>query len=184
MTPPASLMDVRSVAELRQSIQHCAERGLSVASKWYFFKLIVWMRPTSFLRSSELYYAIPSNKRDGLTSEAFATFSTSTPARSRSPRPSLSFADPSPASSVALCIPVIPGNQTHLSPHFSDVRAQETELEIQDEAALFAARAFMTAKEFTRVEFTVKNCKSAKAQFIYVYSCFLVCHQAMTSNNS
>lgn len=157
MTPPASLMDARLVAELRQSIQHCAERGLSVASKW----------------SSELYYAIPSNKRDGLTSEAFATFSTSTPARSRSPRPSLSFADPSPASSAALCIPVIPGNQTHLPSHFPDVHAQEIELEIQDEAALFAARAFMTAKEFTRVEFTVKNCKSAKAQFIYVYSCFL-----------
>ncbi|KAG2364895.1 hypothetical protein BDR07DRAFT_1278800 [Suillus spraguei] len=150
-------MDAKLVTDLRQSIQDCTERGLSVASKW----------------SSELYYAIPSNKRDALISEAFATFSTSTPARSRSPRPSLSFGDPSPASSAALCIPVTPGNQTHPPPHFPDVRTQETELETQDEAALLAARAFMTAKEFARVEFTMKNCKSAKAQFIYVYSCFL-----------
>lgn len=81
-------------------------------------------------------------------------------------------------------MPVTPGNQSHLPSHFPAVRAQETELEIQDEAALFAARAFMTAKEFTRVEFTVKNCKSAKAQFIYVYSCFLVCHEALNVNNS
>ncbi|KAG2150587.1 hypothetical protein DEU56DRAFT_728974 [Suillus clintonianus] len=149
-------MDARLVADLRQSIQDCAERGLSVASKW----------------SSELYYAIPSNKRDTLISEEFVTFSTSTPARSRSPRPSLPFVDPSPAP-AALCIPVTPGNQSHLLSHSPDVRAQETELETQDEAALFAARAFMAAKEFTRVEFTVKHCKSAKAQFIYVYSCFL-----------
>ncbi|KAG1808266.1 uncharacterized protein BJ212DRAFT_1384423 [Suillus subaureus] len=156
-SPVLPLMDARLVADLRQSIQDCTERGLSIASKW----------------SSELYYAIPSNKRDALISEGFATFSTSTPARSRSPRPSLSFADPSPASSAALCIPVTPENQVHLPSHFPDARAQETELEAQDEAALFAARAFMTAKEFTRVEFTVKNCKSAKAQFIYVYGCFL-----------
>ncbi|KAG1742828.1 hypothetical protein EDB19DRAFT_1700586 [Suillus lakei] len=157
MTSPVPLMDARLVADLRQSIQDCTERGLSVASKW----------------SSELHYAIPPNKRDTLSSEAFATFSTSTPARSRSPRPSLSFVDPSPAPSAALCIPVTPGNPTHLLSHSPDICAQETELETQDEAALFAARAFMAAKEFTRVEFTVKNCKSAKAQFVYVYSCFL-----------
>ncbi|KAG0707330.1 hypothetical protein DFH29DRAFT_896893 [Suillus ampliporus] len=150
-------MDARLVADLRQSIQDSAERGLSVASKW----------------SSELYYAIPSNKRDTLISDAFATFSTSTPARSRSPRPSLSFVDPSPVPTAALCIPVTPGNQTHLLPPPPDVRAQETEWETQDEAALFVAQAFMAAKEFTRVEVTLKNCKSAKARFIYVYSCFL-----------
>ncbi|KAG1732216.1 uncharacterized protein EDB91DRAFT_1152196 [Suillus paluster] len=157
MSSSVPLMDARLVTDLRQSIQDCAERGLTVASKW----------------SSELYYAIPSNKRDTLISEAFATFSTSTPARSRSPRPPLSFVDPSLDSAAALCIPVTPGNQTHLLPHSPDVRAQETEWEAQDEAALFAAQAFMAAKEFTRVEFTVKNCKSAKARFIYLYSCFL-----------
>jgi anaphase-promoting complex subunit 8 len=128
-----------------------------------------------FIRSSELYYAIPSHKRDTLISEAFATFSTSTPARSRSPRPSLSFADPSPAPTAPLSISITPGNQAHLLPHSLDVHTQEIEWEAQDEAALLAAQAFMAAKEFTRVEFTVKGCKSAKARFLYVYSCFLVC---------
>ena len=126
-----------------------------------------------FLRSSELYHAIPSNKRDTLISEPFVTFSTSTPARSRSPRPSSSFVDPSPPPTVALTIPVTPAIQ----PHSLDVHTQETELEAQDEAALLAAQAFMAAKEFTRVEFTVKDCKSAKARFLYVYSCFLVCRR-------
>lgn len=36
MTSPVPLMDARLVADLRKSVQHCAERGLSVASKWCF----------------------------------------------------------------------------------------------------------------------------------------------------
>jgi anaphase-promoting complex subunit 8 len=143
----------------------------------FFFSTSIWLAELqNILRSSELYYAIPSNKRDTLISEAFATFSTSTPARSRSPRPSLSFADPSPALTAALGISLTPGNQAHLLSHSLDIHAQETEWEAQDEAALMAAQALMAAKEFTRVEFTVKHCKSARARFLYVYSCFLVCH--------
>lgn len=133
-------MDSPLVTELQRSIKDCADRGLSVAAKW----------------SSELYLSIPRHKREAIPEHATA-FSTSTPARSRSPHPPLSFSAASPVVSVG---PPIQGGAG-------------IDLEQSEEAPLLAARALFASKEFRRAVHALQGCKSPKAQFLLVYCQFL-----------
>ncbi|KAI6033089.1 hypothetical protein F5J12DRAFT_902772 [Pisolithus orientalis] len=151
-------MDLRLVTELHRSIKDCADRGLAVAAKW----------------SSELYLSIPQHKRGALC-EHPTTFSTSTPARSRSPQPSLSFVVDSPAVGTGLSIPLKAPHYVPISTsERSACQSQEVDLEQADEAALLTAQAFFSSKEFSRVVHVLQGCKSPKAQFLSVYCQFLI----------
>ncbi|KAL4078447.1 hypothetical protein V8B97DRAFT_1937445 [Scleroderma yunnanense] len=153
-------MDARLVTELQRSIKDCADRGLSVAAKW----------------SSELYLSIPRHKRDVISEHATA-FSTSTPARSRSPRPPLSFATTSPAVSVGLAI------QTSLSSSEGTThQLPGIDLEQCEEAPLLAAQTFFASKEFGRAVHALQGCKSSKAQFLLVYCQFLTSEKKTERN--
>ncbi|KIM75485.1 hypothetical protein PILCRDRAFT_98910 [Piloderma croceum F 1598] len=149
-------MDSQQVIALRNSVRDCSDRGLSVASKW----------------SSELLLSIPLAKLDAAYATHESTFSTSTPARSRSPRPSLSFVNPA----VALIVPTTPSQhphapQVHLEPEY--MRNQELHLEAQDEDFLAAAHACIGAREFLRAVHLLRDRKSAKARFLSLYSQFM-----------
>ncbi|KAI6046221.1 hypothetical protein EDC04DRAFT_3016435 [Pisolithus marmoratus] len=151
-------MDLRLVAELHKSIKDCADRGLAVAAKW----------------SSELYLSIPQHKRGALR-EHPTTFSTSTPARSRSPQPPLSFLVDSPAVSTGLSIPLTVSHYAPLpTSERSAYQTQEVVLEQADEAALLTAQAFFSSKEFSRVVHVLQGCKSPKTQFLSLYCQFLI----------
>lgn len=159
-------MDLRLVTELHNSIKDCADRGLVVAAKW----------------SSELYLSIPQHKRDALC-EHPNTFSTSTPARSRSPQPSLSFVVDSLAVSTGLSIPL---EARHYAPlptsERSACRSQETDPDQVDEAAFLAAQAFYTSKEYSRVVHVLQGCRSPKAQFLSLYCQFLISERSTERN--
>ncbi|KAH7888745.1 hypothetical protein F5I97DRAFT_1855159 [Phlebopus sp. FC_14] len=151
-------MNSRLVGELRNSIKDCTDRGLAAAAKW----------------SSELYLSIPQHKRDALVPDAVSTFATSTPARSRSPRPSLSFVAPSPAVTEGPPIPGLSGGATMPRSDQHGLHARELELEKSEEAFLLSAKAFISSKEFGRVVHTLRSCKSLKAQFLSTYCQFLI----------
>ncbi|KAG6832599.1 hypothetical protein H0H92_014435 [Tricholoma furcatifolium] len=117
-----------------------------------------------------MHYAIPVSKRKLADSSApsLAPFSTSTPARVRSPPP------PGPFPSDFLDSTQISSQGPYLThpirhPHAPlpvdqpDVRAFEHELEIQDEDLLMTARACVDAREFTRAVHILRDCKSSKA---------------------
>jgi anaphase-promoting complex subunit 8 len=128
-------------------------------------------------RSSELLLSIPLTKRDAAYATHESTFSTSTLARSRSPRPSLSFANPSLGPAVALTVPTTPSQhphapQVHLEPE--DMRNQELQWEAQDEDFLATAHACIGAREFLRAVHLLRDRKSAKARFLSLYSQFMV----------
>ncbi|KAF5385899.1 hypothetical protein D9615_002223 [Tricholomella constricta] len=129
----ASVVDVQMVAELRSAIKECSERGLSVASKW----------------ASELHLAIPINKRRAAHSSSTPAsgFSTSTPARTRSPPASAPFVEESPVPTQILIqasLQLSPARHPHaplLLAQPADVRAMEADLEAQEEDVLVTARA-------------------------------------------
>ncbi|KAF7973712.1 hypothetical protein HWV62_14398 [Athelia sp. TMB] len=151
-------MDSHQVTLLRNSVNDCSERGLFIASKW----------------SSELLLAVPLSKRRHVPVAHESTFSTSTPARARSPRPSLSFVDPSPVSGRG--IPVTPSLQTAIPDLHVQSEAElirETELEARDADSLATARACINAREFLRAVHILKDRQSAKARFVSLYSQFL-----------
>ncbi|KAF9227395.1 TPR-like protein [Gyrodon lividus] len=150
-------MDSRLVAELRNSIKDCTDRGLAVAAKW----------------SSELYLSIPQHKRDALVSDPRSTFLTSTPSRSHSPRPSLSFVVASPTVAVGLAIPGISRDYATSPEQFAS-QARETELEQSEEASLLAAQSFVASKEFGRALHVLGNCQNLKARFLSTYCQFLI----------
>ncbi|KAF9241549.1 hypothetical protein BU15DRAFT_44778 [Melanogaster broomeanus] len=150
-------MDTRLVGELRNSIKDCTDRGLAVAAKW----------------SSELYLAIPQHRRDALVSDAGYTFSTSTPARSRSPRSSLSFVPASPAGTAGLTIAGTSGDYI-IPPEQSASQAREAELDQSEEASLLAAQSFVASKEFGRAVHVLRSLQSLKARFLSIYCLFLI----------
>ncbi|KAG9316570.1 hypothetical protein JVU11DRAFT_2623 [Chiua virens] len=146
-------MDLQLVRELRDSIKDCSERGLVVSSKW----------------SAELYLSVPQHKRDALVAEPGTGFSTSTPARARSPRPSLAFG----ASPTLGAASITSGrHQTSSEPSASQER--ETELQQAEEATLLAAQSYVTSKDFSRAVHVLRNCRSLKAQFLSIYCQFLI----------
>ncbi|KAI6002699.1 hypothetical protein EDD15DRAFT_2385326 [Pisolithus albus] len=148
-------MDLRLVAELHHSIKDCADRGLVVAAKC---------------------------KRDA-SCEHPNSFSTSTPARSRSPQPSLSFVVDSPAVSTGLPIPIEARNYAPLpTSERSAYRSRETDPDQADAAAFLAAQAFYTSKEFSRVVHVLQGCRSPKAQFLSLYCQFLISERSTERN--
>lgn len=171
-------MDPDQVTLLRNSVNDCSERGLFIASKWCVLCLSrSELLRTKPFRSSELLLSIPFSKRGHVPVTNEHTFSTSTPARSRSPRPSLSFADPSPAPQLSRIAPVTPLLHTGVPDSRLESAAEyirETELEARDADALATARACIGAREFLRAVHILKERQSAKARFVSMYSQFLV----------
>jgi anaphase-promoting complex subunit 8 len=134
-----------------------------------------------FLRASELHLSIPISKRNAAqsTSPPTSKFSTSTPARVRSPPPSAPFEQsPVPTQPLTqISIPITPARHPHapsLQAQPEDVRAMETDLEYQEADNLVTARACFEAREFLRAKFLLENCRSSKARFLSVYSQFIV----------
>ncbi|KAG6888244.1 hypothetical protein C0995_009557 [Termitomyces sp. Mi166 len=158
-------VDTQMVAEIKSAIQECSDRGLILASKW----------------AAELHLSIPPNKRKlvNLSSSFIPAFSTSTPARARSPPTSTPFGGDSPG-----CPQKLTQNPLYLNPtrHADapllndrppDVRAMESELEAQEENILVTARACVHAKEFKRAIHVLRDCRSSKAHFLSIYSQFI-----------
>ncbi|KAJ3003858.1 hypothetical protein NUW54_g5089 [Trametes sanguinea] len=156
-------VDGEVVTALRNAVRDCSERGLSFASKW----------------AAELLCSLPpSKRRPEPTIVAQSDFHTSTPARPRSPRPSLSFAAQTPAAIVPepvhpfsvnpnlAGVPVLPGQPP-------EVLQQEAEWEAEDADHIAMARTFMDSKEYLRVIHWLRPCRSAKAAFLRVYSQYL-----------
>ncbi|KAF9465070.1 hypothetical protein BDZ94DRAFT_1255234 [Collybia nuda] len=158
-------VDTQMIVDIRTAIKECSERGLSVASKW----------------ASELHLSVPMLKRRNLhtSSPPASAFSTSTPARARSPLPSVPFVDESPVPTQLLTqssIPITPARHPHAPPLLSladDVRAMEMDLEYQEEDILITARACIDSREFMRAIHLLKECRSSKAQFLSIYSQFI-----------
>ena len=131
-------------------------------------------------RASELLSSLSLSKRrpEPAAVASLHNFHTSTPARSRSPRPSLSFVAQTPA----------PADVSDAAPHFDvrhpdappiqgqspDVLQQEAEWEAQEADYLVMAKTFLEAKEFLRVIHWLKPCRSSKATFLRTYSQYLV----------
>lgn len=166
-------MDLQLVRELRNSIKDCSERGLVVAGKWYIAALHRTkpnIESTSCIRSAELYLSIPQHKRDALVSDSRTGFSTSTPARVYSPRPSLAFAA-SPAQATGSTL-AFGGHK--ISSELPANQEREAELEQAEEATLLAAQSYVTSKDLSRAVHVLRNCRSVKAQFLSIYCQFLV----------
>jgi anaphase-promoting complex subunit 8 len=139
----------------------------------------------NWCRASELLLALPFSKRGDLAgSVPVLDFSTSTPAKSKSHEISLSFSNaPSPLPAQAAR-----QNSTHsgapiasIGAHAptprrrdNDLHVAEKELERRDADMLNAARSFIESKEFARAIHVLKDARSGKANFIRVYSKFMV----------
>ncbi|KAF8554160.1 TPR-like protein [Imleria badia] len=147
-------MDLQLVRELRNSIKDCSERGLVAAGKW----------------SAELYLSILQHKRDALVADPGTGFSTSTPARAYSPRPSLAF----PASPTLAAGSTIASGAHKPSSEPPASQERAAELEQAEEASLLAAQSFVTSKDFSRAVHVLRSCRSDKAQFLSIYCQFLI----------
>ncbi|KNZ72808.1 Anaphase-promoting complex subunit 8 [Termitomyces sp. J132] len=181
MTTPLAV-DTQLVAEIKSAIRECSDRGLVLASKWYTLGFVLHLPTNIVRRAAELHLSIPANKRKlvNLSSSFIPAFSTSTPARARSPPPSTPFTGGSPGSPQKLT-----QNPRHSNParhpdapllndQPPDVRAMESELEAQEEDILVTARACVHAKEFKRAIHVLRDCRSSKAHFLSIYSQFIV----------
>ncbi|KAF8161139.1 hypothetical protein B0H34DRAFT_699614 [Crassisporium funariophilum] len=157
-------LDAQIVSELRNASNECIERGLLVAAKW----------------SSELLLSIPAAKRRRIEiAPSLSTFSTSTPARSQSPKAPVSFIDQSPMPTQLLTQPAM-SSPTARNPHMpqletlsEDAAAMESVADAQDKDALVAARACFEAREFYRATHLLQDCKSLKAKFLRIYCQFI-----------
>jgi hypothetical protein len=100
-----------------------------------------------------------------MDSSGFHSIHASTPARpSRASRPSLSFAVSS--------TPFIPKSE---DPQRNITLDTESDIEFEEEGAILAARALLSTREYHRVVTQLSGCRSAKAQFLRLYSRYLVC---------
>ncbi|KAI0645601.1 TPR-like protein [Trametes meyenii] len=150
------------VDALRNAVHDCSARGLLYASKW----------------AAELLCSLPPSNRHAETSNVAQTnFHTSTPARTRSPRPSISFVAHTPAP-----LPTDPAHPFSVPPDREDgsvlqghpaTRQQEAEREAEDADRIAMAKTFMDSKEYLRVIHWLRPCRSAKATFLRVYSQYL-----------
>ncbi|KAF7428632.1 Anaphase-promoting complex subunit 23 [Pleurotus ostreatus] len=152
------VVDHQTISELRLATKECAERGLLVASKW----------------ASELLLSIPHHKR---TTAAMAsmTFSTSTPARPRSPLPTLGFEYspiPAPATAHLVADPDKPSETLYL-PQSKEEIILQVQLEAQEQDAITSSRTLMDQREFMRAVHLLEECKSPKARFIRIYCKFI-----------
>ncbi|PSR81158.1 hypothetical protein PHLCEN_2v6493 [Hermanssonia centrifuga] len=164
-----TVVDAEVVAALRDAVRDCSDRGLTFASKW----------------ASELLLSVSPSKRRSINASSFHT---STPARPRSPHHPSSFAVDASAPVPTNAQPstsVFPPRHEHapqIKQQPPEVRAREIQLEALDEDNITTARALMDAKEFTRAVHWVKDCRSAKAIFLSVYSQYLASEKIAMRN--
>ncbi|KAL0956553.1 hypothetical protein HGRIS_002690 [Hohenbuehelia grisea] len=164
------IVDVQMVAAIRAAVKECTDRRLSAAAKW----------------TSELLLSIPPEKRR--QSEVLlpsSTFATSTPAR-----PGLSHAFAVEHSPISTQIATQPDSQASSSssplfipsrhPHAAQLKLQSEEalaaewaLEALEHDDIVAAQGCFDQREYQRVNYLLKDCKSSKALFLSVYSRFL-----------
>jgi anaphase-promoting complex subunit 8 len=78
--------------------------------------------------------------------------------------------EPTSASTFPSRHPLAPS----LKPQSPEDRDREAHLEALDEDHLTSARALIDAKEFTRAVHWLRECKSAKALFLTLYSQYMV----------
>ncbi|KAI0663596.1 TPR-like protein [Cubamyces menziesii] len=163
MTESVYKVDAEVVAGLRNAVRDCSERGLLYASKW----------------AAELLCSLsPAKRHLGQATVPHANFHTSTPARSRSPRPSISFSMQTPAPITHEPVHTFPlqpplGDPSMLPVQPPEVLQQEAIWEAEDADQIAMAKAFMDSKEYLRVIHWLRPCKSAKAAFLRVYSQYL-----------
>lgn len=130
-------------------------------------------------RASDLLLSVPNAKRQHTPpSPAADPFSTSTPARSKSPLTANPFADsPAPAQSRGAAIPLTPLRHPHaptLIPRTENTGVLGLDYEAQEQDTLIAARECVESKEFHRGAHLLRNCQSPKARFLRVYCQFIV----------
>jgi hypothetical protein len=113
-----------------------------------------------------------SSPTSPVDSSGFHSIHASTPARpSRTSRPSISFAVSS--------TPFIPKSG---DPHDSLGFDTDADIELDEEGAILAAQALLGTREYHRVITHLSGCRSAKAQFLRLYSRYLVCSPAFLTN--
>jgi len=142
--------DASTASDLRLAAQECSDRGLVSASNW----------------AAELLLGIPASKRKALANKSTddSTFSTSTPAKKRSP-PILSFGDDAMDSSQFI---------GHATPQLDRHLQPLVRIDPEEQDALAMARACFEAKEFLRIKSVLSSYSSPKARFLSLYSQFLV----------
>ncbi|ETW80740.1 hypothetical protein HETIRDRAFT_61808 [Heterobasidion irregulare TC 32-1] len=165
MSAAVTIANGEMVERLRQAVKDCADRGLHQASKW----------------AAELLSSIELSKRHPVA-DVKGAFSTSTPARLRSPRRSISPGSSSPSpDALASSSSSLPPPPVHRHPHVpiaSDVddigvRIREIKIESMEEDTLSMGKAYFDAREFTRAAHVLSSCSSARGQFLTIYSRFL-----------
>ncbi|KAK7057142.1 hypothetical protein R3P38DRAFT_2839542 [Favolaschia claudopus] len=142
-------MDREMAQGLRVAVKECSERGLYAASKW----------------ASELLLSVPFAKRHPPPPTPEATSSQLNEDTQQSLAPTQVSDDPLAVSRH----PLAPSVQSQPE----EVRALELEFEAQDADLLFAARAFIESRDPMRAIHVLHTCKSAKAQFLSLYSQFI-----------
>lgn len=175
-------VDEQMVAEIRTAIKECSERGLSVASKWCVRYNYLPDTNKPFYRASELHLSIPVFKRriKHTSSPHNSAFSTSTPARARSPLPHVPFVDESLVQTQPLTqpsVPITPARHPHAPPLLSlpeDIKTMEAGLDFEEEDVLTTARGCIDLREFMRAIHLLKECRSSKARFLSIYCQFIV----------
>ncbi|KAJ3554079.1 hypothetical protein NM688_g3293 [Phlebia brevispora] len=148
----AVVVDAEIVVALRNAVRDCSERGLAAASKW----------------ASELLLSIPAAKRsppiDGHVS---------IPGSSTIPQSPEQFAAQNAAGNMTRpCTSNVPRHEhaPPLRPPSPQTQAREAQLQAEDADSITIGKALMDNKEYSRAIHWLKNCKSAKATFLRVYS--------------
>ncbi|RXW25624.1 hypothetical protein EST38_g267 [Candolleomyces aberdarensis] len=162
------------LVEIRHAARECSERGLMAASKWATDILL----SVSASKKRALQHSI-----DTAASTSATGFSTSTPARSRSPP---TFTDTSPVATQPLTQPIgsaTTSEQPLILTRHPDAAKPFTLTEEEkrferdrirsEQDLLIGAKAYFDAREFKRVMYMLQGCQSAKAIFLSSYSFFL-----------
>lgn len=126
-------------------------------------------------RASELLLSIPAAKRTpAVYNDTHAH--TAFPAPAHTPQSPNTPAAPTPSTSAAPSVVPRHEHAPALRSPSPETRAREQHLEAIDADAITIGKALMDSKEYSRAVHWLKECQSAKATFLRVYSMFLVSH--------
>jgi anaphase-promoting complex subunit 8 len=181
--------DQQTIKDLKSSIKECAEHALFSASKWYVngpAEALSRGHPDTLCvgRSAELYRSIPLHRRRPLLPESPGFVSSSSPASPQINEPF--FATQSAMAAQTLEFASNADMQIFSSTVSQNVHApavywqpntgltHQIELEAFEQDSLTAALACFHSGEHHRVSLMLENCESAKAQFLSLYSRFLI----------
>ena len=122
-------------------------------------------------RASELLISIPASKRMPVPPiNEFIDI----PLPERSPQSPDEPVAPVPSTSAAPRVALRHEHAPPLRPPSPITRTNELQLEAADNDTITIGKALMDNKEYTRAVHWLKDCKSAKATFLRVYSMYLV----------